>query len=177
MYVVEKTNNDRYKTLIHSENIFHDALNGGEKRYHVKDADNGDYDLVYIENETLNPIIPAFKNIKRIPDYLAYNESETESLILNLFGQYDTLSCEEVNEYTVVLAKVLIKELGYTVYFTDKAVLRFIKSEPQSFVTGKRPTLNQALCEATESANGAKVGASRVNRQLLMMLHPPKGSP
>ena len=157
MYVVEKTNNDRYKTLTHSENIFHDALNGGEKRYHVKDADNGDYDLVYIENETLNPVMPAFKNIKRIPDYLAYDESETESLILNLFGQYDTLSCEEVNEYTVVLAKVLIKELGYTVYFTDKAVLRFIKSDKVRIVD-KLPDDENVFYIQTEWNTGMRGG-------------------
>ena len=76
--------------------------------------------MAYIENEDLNPALPAFKNMKRIPDYLRYNENETESLIFGLFKKYDSLSCDEVNEYTVVIAKVLIRELDYTVYFTDK---------------------------------------------------------
>ncbi|MBQ7265428.1 MAG: hypothetical protein IJS61_04955 [Firmicutes bacterium] len=129
MFIIEQRNDNKYKTLIHSENIFHDALKEGEERYHVKDEENGDYDLVYIENEALNPVIPAYKNTKRIPDYLTYDENETESLVLDLFRCFNTLSCEEVNEYTLVLAKVLIKELDYAVYFTDDAALRFIKSD------------------------------------------------
>ena len=157
MFVIEKPNNDSCKTLIHGENIFHDALNGKEQRYRVKDAENGDYDLVYIENETLNPVMPAFKNTKRIPDYLAYDENETESLVLGLFRQYDILSCEEVNEYTVVLAKVLIKELNYTVYFTDKAILRFIKSD-KVHVVDKLPDGENVFYIQTEWNTGMRGG-------------------
>ncbi len=129
MFIIEKPNNANCKTLIHSENVFHEAISGGDERYHIKDEKYGDYDIVYIENDSLNPPNPALKNTKRIPDYLTYNEYETESLVLDLFKRFDALSCEEVNEYTAVIAKVLIREFDYTVYFTDRAILRFIKSD------------------------------------------------
>ncbi len=129
MFIIEKSNNANCKTLIHSENVFHEAISGGDERYHIKDEKYGDYDIVYIENDSLNPPNPALKNTKRIPDYLTYNEYETESLVLDLFKRFDALSCEEVNEYTAVIAKVLIRELDYTVYFTDRAILRFIQSD------------------------------------------------
>ena len=128
MFKILDVQNIEAETLEHSGNIFHEAIDKGKEYYHVK-CESGDYDLVYIENEDLNPALPAFKNMKRIPDYLRYNENETESLIFGLFKKYDSLSCDEVNEYTVVIAKVLIRELDYTVYFTDKAVLSFIESD------------------------------------------------
>ena len=129
MFVIEKPTNADCKTLVHGKNVFHEAIAGKEERYHVKDAEYGDYDIVYIENESLNPPMPVYKNMKRIPDYLYYDETQTESLLLDLYRLFKKLSCEEVNEYTIVIAKVLIQQLDYDVYFTDKAILRFIKSE------------------------------------------------
>ena len=129
MFVIENVSTENRKTLMHSENVFHEALDGGEERYHVKDEKNGDYDLVYFENESFNPYLPGYSDNKRIPDYLSYDENQTESLVLDMYRPYCALSCEEVNEYTVVIAKVLIKLLDYDVYFTDKTALRFIDSE------------------------------------------------
>ena len=129
MFVVEKPTDRECKTLVHSKNVFHEAIEGKEKRYHVKDGEYGDYDLVYIENESLNPPLAAYKNMKRIPDYLCYDETQTKSLVFELYRLYKKLSCEEVNEYTIVIARILTEQLDYDVYFTDKAVLRFIQSE------------------------------------------------
>ncbi|MBQ6554721.1 MAG: hypothetical protein IJL89_05770 [Firmicutes bacterium] len=157
MFIIESPNKEDCKTLIHSENVFHDALNGGEQRYHVKDTENGNYDLVYIENESLNPILPAFKNMRRIPDYLTYNENETESLLFKLFAKYAVLSCEEVNEYTVTLSRVLIRELNYTVYFTDKSVLRFIKND-KVHITDNLPEGENVFYIQTQWRNGLRDG-------------------
>ena len=117
----DESNN--YRTLKHSREVFHKALRAvldGETRFHVTGAPK-DYDLVYENNNDFvmvggkNETRTMFVGETLMPPYYFYDENDTSCLRLDILSRYDNIIFEKANEYTIVLADLLLR-------LTDKAV-------------------------------------------------------
>ena len=128
MFIVENYNRDiKCKTLIHSNNIFHDALNNKDKYYHVKNTLGEDYDLLYKGNtEWFGDSIPSYVG-KMVPEYLTYDEDDKESLDIDFLNNYSKYVILKLTEYSIVIARSVLKYTNKHVYFMDKRILWFIE--------------------------------------------------
>ena len=151
------TNN--YRTLTHSDQVFHKALRAvlnGEKNFHVTGASEK-YDLVYEENNDLyfrgtnlaqNSL---FAGETVIPPYFQYDENDVSRLYLELLDGYENIVFEEANEYTVTLARVLLKMTSKQIWFLDGRVRMFLP-ETDRFHIG---------CEPADAASEMRVSEQR----------------
>ena len=151
------TNN--YRTLTHSDQVFHKALRAvlnGEKNFHVTGASEK-YDLVYEENNDLyfrgtnlaqNSL---FAGETVIPPYFQYDENDVSRLYLELLDGYENIVFEEANEYTVTLARVLLKMTSKQIWFLDGRVRMFLP-ETDRFHIG---------CEPADAATEMRVSEQR----------------
>lgn len=110
------------------ENIFHRALNQGEKYYHVAD-EHFEYDISYVKN---NDLIPEnYRNLKRgievFPPYANYDENALETLDLSLISDNRTIFIHTLNEYSMVIARLALKYTDAEVYFHDEAAKIFME--------------------------------------------------
>ncbi len=134
--IEEYDNKNNYRTLSHSNDVFHKALRAvlnGEKRFHVTGAEEK-YDLVYYENNELyfensDPSQNSlFAGETVIPPYFIYNENDTSKLYFDLLDVYENIVFEEVNEYTVVMARLLLNVSDKQIYFVDERAKLFFET-------------------------------------------------
>ena len=135
-----------YRTLTHSDRVFHKALKAvlnGEKNFHVVGAPEK-YDLLYEEN---NDLYFAGSNLSQhslfagetmIPPYFLYNENDFSKLYLGLLDGYENIVFEEANEYTIALARILLKQTQKEIWFRDERVRLFLP-EADRFHIGAEP--------------------------------------
>lgn len=123
--IIQKTDHT-LRTLPHSPGVFHEALKyvlRGERCFHVSNPDGEDYDLSYVENDSLfvegNQNAIVFDSAV-LPPYYFYDESDREKIDLTVFDGSDTVLFEEANEYTIVIAKVLKAMTSIRVIFLDE---------------------------------------------------------
>lgn len=109
--------NINYRKLNNDQNVFHDALKYvlmGEKRFHVE-GEGYDYDLVYEDNDVRAKKDPAFPNSDFFlsemlyPPYYFYNENDLSKINMYLLEGFDEIFFEEANEYTSVIADLVLK--------------------------------------------------------------------
>ncbi len=128
---------NNYRTIINDDNLFHKALRGvikGETRFHVKNSRTGEnFDLRYVENSSLMPDLGLNNRGVPIPTFLEYDERRDELIYLDIFKGFEEIFFEEVNEYTVVLAKLLLRKTDMHVLFADERIGWFI--DPQEKLT------------------------------------------
>ena len=114
---------NNYRTIINDDNLFHKALKGvikGETRFHIKNNSTGeDFDLCYVENSSLMPDLGLNKRGVPLPPFLEYDENNEELIYLDIFKGFEEIVFEEVNEYTVVLAKLILRKTKMQVIFAD----------------------------------------------------------
>ena len=125
---------ENYRTFNHSAEVFHKALRAvlnGETRFHVVGAPEK-YDLVYESN---NDFIFAgggtegkrlYAGELLIPPYYLYDENDDTRLRFDVLERYDNVVFETANEYTVVLAGLLLRCTDKEVFFLDERVRWFI---------------------------------------------------
>lgn len=147
---------DEYKPALHCRefvftgetDIFHKALTaicrGGEKRFHVMSPEHGNFDLVYQDNDDEMRRSGAF-NEQLLPEqfgmfapFLSYDENRSERLFLNVFDGIDRVCFARLNEYTVILCKVLLNFTDKKIIFNDDRIHWFFQDERIS-VTGDLP--------------------------------------
>ena len=121
------------RTFRHSRNVFHEALHyviRGEYRFHVTDGADISYDLVYEENNAIyceqNPTARELPAVV-LPTYLTYNENDDETLHLEVFHLYTEFLFEEVNEYTVTVAGMLLEKTDKRITFADARAAWFFE--------------------------------------------------
>ena len=146
----EHDDSNNYRTLNLSDDLFHKALRAvlkGETRFHVKNHKGEDFDLVYEQNNELlhkqenffkyyNPLL----EVQQVyPPYLTYDEYDDSKIYLKLFEGYDGVWFEEVNEYSVVLAKLLLRKTELKVYFQDARICWFIDENENLRIRADRP--------------------------------------
>ncbi len=101
-------------TLELSEQLFHEALKEkpeSKARFHVLNSKGEDFDIVYWDNEDdIEPTAGYPKYVKRpyIAKYPFYDETDTATLYLEYLQQFERVMFEELNEYTIVLTKVIL---------------------------------------------------------------------
>lgn len=137
LYITETDPGVSSRKLTHSENVFHEALtyvHGGETVFHVTCPD-GEYWLNWRNNEEIQhartgfPDAPLFTENILFPEYLSYDETELSLVYLGIFDSYTGIFFQELNEYSVVLAKLLLRYTDKAVYVCDNGFRRFFAAE------------------------------------------------
>lgn len=143
MFTIEEYNKDvKCKTIEHSENVFHEALEYGEKYYHVHNVAGADYDISYKENmEWFEGIVPAYAG-KIIPDYTRYDEDERESIDIDFLNAYSRYVCVKLTEYSIAMARIILKYTDKSVYFMDSRISWFIKENDRLHI-GEMPEVTE----------------------------------
>lgn len=142
--IIEKQNREA-TALHHGENIFHDALMGKEKYYHVITNDGKDYDISYRKNNDLLP--ENYRNGKKgidiYPSYLAYDENATDALDLSLLKEVRAVFCHTLNEYSVVIARLSLQHTANEVYFLHPLAKIFLGEHPRLHIVEKFPAFEE----------------------------------
>ena len=143
--------NNNYRILNNDAMLFHDALRyvlRGEKRFHVRSEGTSDFDLVYVENDAKAkadssfPDSDFFRNELIFPPYFFYDETDLDRVNTDLLEGFDELCFEEVNEYSVVIARLALAHTDLRVTFKDERVRLFADLAGQASVAGGPVTGN-----------------------------------
>lgn len=142
MYKIKKKDPARtLPELAISKEVFHEAQKLGLSSCRI--SDNGySFDMEYIENETRTPAniknnIPP--GLKLIPDYLEYNENDSEDLSLGILTWARRIVFETLDEYTVVAGRLALERTDCQVYFTDAGILAFIEPDERLHICATVP--------------------------------------
>lgn len=117
------------RVLEHSDRVFHEALSfakAGERYFHVLSQGKEAYDLEYFDNARISERDYPNMGKKFFGDYFDYDESRAEDLYLDVFYTHPVIFFREVNEYSVVLARLLLEHTDRTVVFEDELIRLFI---------------------------------------------------
>ena len=146
MFKIEKFDPDaEAKTLRHSDNLFHEALKydlESKLRFHVKNDKGGDFDIVYWDNnDDIEPIdtYPKYVKPPYMTKYLKYNETDKNSLYLDFFKGLNRCIFEELNEYTIVLTKVMLSYTDLEIYCLDERIYWFVDEDPRLHIIQELP--------------------------------------
>ena len=132
--IKEYDQNNNYRKLDNDPKLFHNALRcviKGEKRFHVGEGDEGDFDLIYEDNDErakrdhFFPDSDFFHSEMIFPPYLQYDEDDTEKIDLSILEGYDEIFFEETNEYSIVIASLALKHTKMAVTFKDGNFRKF----------------------------------------------------
>ena len=133
------------KTLQLSDQLFHEALKEVPQsmaRFHVKNDSGEDFDIVYWDNnDDIEPIEAYPKYVKPpfMTKYLYYDETDKNSLYLDFFKDLDTCIFEELNEYTIVLTKVILSFTNLDIYCRDERLHWFVDDNPRLHIVHELP--------------------------------------
>ena len=120
------------KTLRLSDQLFHEALKEipqSMARFHVKNERGEDFDIVYWDNEDdIEPTegYPKYVKPPFIAKYPFYDETDTSTLYLEFLQQFDRVMFEELNEYTIVLTKVILINTEIDIWCRDERIFWFV---------------------------------------------------
>ena len=115
--IAEYDHNHNFRQLHNDQNVFHNALYyvlRGEKRFHVQEQ-GYDYDLVYEDNDVKAKSDPSFPDSDFFlsemlyPPYYFYDENDLSKINMYLLEGFDEIFFEEANEYTAVIADLVLK--------------------------------------------------------------------
>ena len=140
-----------FRKLQHGDNVFHDAIEGvlkGEKNFQVINPDGENYCLHYISNIEWAKgfeMYPRSKHLDNYPFYmpcLKYDENDIRKLSLDIFDGKNSVWFEDVNEYTVVIAKLLLKRTDLKIIFADERISLFIPVSDRLNISKEEPDRN-----------------------------------
>lgn len=132
------------KELTLDANLFHKALEDGEKRYHVQNPNGENFDICYLDNnDDIEPIAlyPAYVQGPYMAMYRVYDETSKETLYLDFFDGLQHLEFEELNEYTIALTNVVLSFTNMDVYCADSRILWFVPENERLHVEEELPEL------------------------------------
>ena len=130
------------RTLTHSPEVFHKALQGvlrGESHFHVKNPLGKDYDLEFSFNNDILPKQGLAAGKMLFPPFYIYNEYDKEKLYLHIFDEYDDICFESLNEYSIVLAGIVLRYTDKHVYIPDERILWFTEKSDRLHITDDFP--------------------------------------
>ncbi len=139
-------------TLKLNDKLFHKALKRkpqSKERFHVRNPKGEDFDIVYWDNdEDLEPRegYPDYVKPPYMAKYLRYDEKNQATMYLKFFDGLKDMVFEELNEYTIVLTKVVLAYTQMDVWCCDERILWFINENPRLHVEKELP---QNLYEET----------------------------
>ena len=132
-------------TVDNTPDLFHNVLKRNPKsmeRFHVRNSKGDDFDLVYYDNnDDLEPLdsYPRYQKPPFMARYDIYDEKDTKTLWLGFFDGVKNMVFEELNEYTVVLAKLVLSVTEIEVYCTDPRIYWFVSENAKLHVLKKLP--------------------------------------
>lgn len=132
-------------TLELSPEVFHEALKEVPKsgsRFHVNNQNGHDFDIVYYDNnDDLEPLdtYPKYQKPPFMARYHIYDENDTETLWLGFFDGVKNMVFEELNEYTIVLTKLVLAVTDIEVYCTDHRIYYFVQEYERLHVMKELP--------------------------------------
>lgn len=129
MYLVCEKDNSKCLSLLHGSDIFKQARESKAERIHVHMPDGEGYDLVHIKNADCRPdfIRNRWKNQACYPEYEEYSTQDRNSLYLDFFNVFSTVVIRSVNEYTVALAKVILRYTKLSLFTTNSRLQWFFE--------------------------------------------------
>ena len=146
MYKIENLRAEEdAKTLILSDNLFHEALESkpeSKSRFHVKNDRGEDFDIVYWDNdEDIEPrdAYPAYVKPPYMAKYLIYDENDKDTLYLDFFDGLNNMVFEELNEYTIAISRVVLKFTEMEIWCKDQRILWFIDENPKLHIVEELP--------------------------------------
>ena len=132
MFKIEALNQEiEAKALKLSDRLFHEALREepeSKSRFHVLNDRGDDFDIVYWDNEDdIEPLEGYPKYVKGpfIAKYPFYDETDTRTLYLEYLQQFDRMMFEELNEYTIVLTRVILSNIEMDIWCRDERIFWF----------------------------------------------------
>ena len=147
MFKIENVSEyEEAKTLNLSDNLFHEALETNPEskaRFHVKNDRGEDFDIVYWDNdEDIEPrdAYPAYVKPPYMTKYLVYDENDKDTLYLDFFKGLKKMVFEELNEYTIVISRVVLNFTDMEIWCKDERILWFIDENPRLHITEELPT-------------------------------------
>ncbi|MCR4685181.1 MAG: hypothetical protein K5649_06895, partial [Lachnospiraceae bacterium] len=132
-------------TLTLSSNLFHEALKQNPAslaRFHVQNPKGDDFDIVYYDNnDDIEPLdtYPAYQKPPFMASYRIYDENDTETLWMEFFDGVTDMVFEELNEYTIVLTKLVLLHTDITVFCTDPRIHYFVPQQDRLHVNDELP--------------------------------------
>ncbi|MBQ9437525.1 MAG: hypothetical protein IJU50_04265 [Lachnospiraceae bacterium] len=146
MFKIEALNpEEEAKTLKFSEHLFHEALKeelGSKMRFHVANDKGEVFDIVYWDNNDDIELLDAYPKYVKPPymtKYLHYDETDKETLYLDYFKGLNRCIFEELNEYTIVLTKVMLSFTEMEVYCQDERIYWFVAENPRLHIVEELP--------------------------------------
>ena len=146
MFKIEKYDPEtEAKTLKLSDQLFHEALKEeleSKTRFHVANDKGEDFDIVYWDNNDDIEDFDAYPKYVKPPymtKYLRYDETDKDSLYLDFFKGFNTCIFEELNEYTIVLTKVMLAFTDLEIYCRDARILWFVDEDPRLHIVETLP--------------------------------------
>lgn len=171
MLQIKEISTAQLTTLNHSPRVFHDALalvKKGETRFHVVNPAGEDYELAYTHNmdlytDQIKAFIMAMTCDQDLhPDFLDYDEDDKDNLCLEFLSQFDRAEFEWVDEYTVTIARIILKFTNMPVVFKDKRILWFMDEEARLTVTDHfEETIPQGTLRVTP--NPVELGKTKLD--------------
>ena len=143
--IEEYDHNCECRSLEFTPALFHDALRKDPKsleRFHVKNPGGEDLDIVYYDNnDDLEPLdsYPKYQKPPFMASYRIYDENDTKTLWLDFFDGVRNMVFEELNEYTVVLTKLVLSATDIEVYCTDRRILLFVPGHERLHIMDRLP--------------------------------------
>lgn len=97
-----------------------------------------------MENNSLFPDFPLAKGNTILPPYLIYDENDVSKLYLKVLDGFDAVLFEDLNEYSIVLARIALAHTQLDVYFTDERILWFVEPCARLNVVAELPEKTSA---------------------------------
>lgn len=148
MYLIKKYDeNIACRTIAHGMDVFHRAYADGDSYYHVCRQDGSLYDIEHFDNgESIRQFMPPYvQGPELLPNYRIYDENDTSLMDMELLNAYTAYICKEVTEYSIVVARILLKHTQKDVYFSNDLIYSFIAPAPRLHVNAQLPEIDGAL--------------------------------
>ncbi len=170
MYKVLEYNSQKDgEKLIHSETVFHEALNKKAEYSHVYQDDVPVYDIEKIDNNyTIRNSKGAQDNgfSEIFFDFDHYDENDCRTINLSLIKQFKVLEIEELTEYSIVIAKIVASRLNMQVYVTDPRIRLFIDDPAHIQIVAELPGCPDSMVITKEFLIGIYRGDVRKNHSV-----------
>jgi hypothetical protein len=150
-----------YRKIKHGPNVFHDALKGvlqGEKFFQVINPNGDNYGLHYVANidwakkSDMYDKSEHLENYPLYPPYLSYDEEDTSKFSFDIFHNIKKVWFKEANEYTIVVAGIILKHTDMAVSFADERITMFIPESDRLKVSFDEPdTTDKTLLRVIDS--------------------------
>ncbi len=155
--------------LIHSGNIFHEALKKKIEYCHVYRDGVPVYDLEKIDN---NYTIRDNKGVQDngfseiFFDFIHYDENDDRTINLSLIKRFQVIEIEELTEYSIVIAKIAATKLNMQVFITDPKIRLFMDDLANIQIVEELPGRPDSMVITKEFLIGLYRGDVRKNHSV-----------